>query len=193
MAQGAAHLFAFACIEWRVGRKGFYLVYFGIVATAALVLIPCSPVALLTEAVQTRAGILLSGATVFLLLLCNDKAVFGPWGNSIVTTEPCPLGGLACFITSPARPLKRALNAIADEGQAMDQNQLRRTISLARRAIGLLVLLLFAILNPTVRSFTPNLIRVSAHSGVTVDKGLSVPVHCRVYGKYCVGKFLGGM
>ncbi|BCF92487.1 MULTISPECIES: NRAMP family divalent metal transporter [Paraburkholderia] len=63
--------------------KGFYLVYFGIVAAAAgLVLIPGSPLGLLTEAVQTLAGVLLPSATVFLLLLCNDRAVLGPWVNS---------------------------------------------------------------------------------------------------------------
>jgi Mn2+/Fe2+ NRAMP family transporter len=63
--------------------KGFYLVYFGIVAlAAALVLMPGSPLGLLTEAVQTLAGVLLPSATVFLLLLCNDKAVLGPWVNS---------------------------------------------------------------------------------------------------------------
>jgi NRAMP (natural resistance-associated macrophage protein)-like metal ion transporter len=63
--------------------KGFYLVYFGVIAAAAaLVLIPNSPLGLLTEAVQTLAGVLLPSATVFLLLLCNDKAVLGPWVNS---------------------------------------------------------------------------------------------------------------
>jgi Mn2+/Fe2+ NRAMP family transporter len=63
--------------------KGFYFVYFGIVAAAAaIVLIPGSPLGLLTEAVQTLAGVLLPSATVFLLLLCNDKAVLGPWVNS---------------------------------------------------------------------------------------------------------------
>jgi hypothetical protein len=31
--------------------------------------------------VQTLAGVLLPSATVFLLLLCNDKAVLGPWVN----------------------------------------------------------------------------------------------------------------
>ncbi len=37
--------------------KGFYLVYFGIIAAAAaVVLIPGSPLGLLTEAVQTLAG-----------------------------------------------------------------------------------------------------------------------------------------
>jgi len=62
--------------------KGFYFVYFAIVAlSAALVLIPGSPLGLLTLAVQTLAGIVLPSATVFLLLLCNDKAVLGPWVN----------------------------------------------------------------------------------------------------------------
>ena len=31
---------------------------------------------------QTLAGVLLPSATVFLLLLCNDKDVLGPWVNS---------------------------------------------------------------------------------------------------------------
>lgn len=63
--------------------KGFYVVYFAIIAVAAvLVLIPGAPLGLLTEAVQTLAGVLLPSATVFLLLLCNDKAVLGPWVNS---------------------------------------------------------------------------------------------------------------
>ena len=63
--------------------KGFYLVYFGLIAvSAALVIIPGTPLGLLTNAVQTLAGVLLPSATVFLLLLCNDKAVLGPWVNS---------------------------------------------------------------------------------------------------------------
>jgi len=37
---------------------------------------------LLTNLVQTLAGVLLPSATVFLLLLCNDRAVLGPWINS---------------------------------------------------------------------------------------------------------------
>jgi Mn2+/Fe2+ NRAMP family transporter len=65
---------------------GFYLVYAGLIAVAAtLVLIPGSPLGLLTEAVQTLAGVLLPSATVFLLLLCNDRAVLGPWVNGRVT------------------------------------------------------------------------------------------------------------
>ena len=63
--------------------KGFYAVYFGLIAvSAALVLAPGTPLGLLTNAVQTLAGVLLPGATVFLLLLCNDKAVLGPWVNT---------------------------------------------------------------------------------------------------------------
>jgi Mn2+/Fe2+ NRAMP family transporter len=63
--------------------KGFYAVYFAlIVISAAVVLTPGAPLGLLTNAVQTLAGVLLPSATVFLLLLCNDKAVLGPWANS---------------------------------------------------------------------------------------------------------------
>jgi Mn2+/Fe2+ NRAMP family transporter len=63
--------------------KGFYAVYCGLVIiAAALVLTPGAPLGLLTNAVQTLAGVLLPSATVFLLLLCNDKDVLGPWTNS---------------------------------------------------------------------------------------------------------------
>ena len=63
--------------------KGFYGVYFAlIVIAAALVLTPGTPLGLLTNAVQTLAGVLLPSATVFLLLLCNDADVLGPWANS---------------------------------------------------------------------------------------------------------------
>ncbi|POA99082.1 manganese transporter [Chromobacterium sinusclupearum] len=62
--------------------RAFYLVYFLLIAgAAALVLIPGVPLGLLTNAVQTLAGVLLPSASVFLLLLCNDKEVLGPWVN----------------------------------------------------------------------------------------------------------------
>ena len=62
--------------------KGFYGVYCALILIAAvLVLTPGTPLGLLTNAVQTLAGVLLPSATVFLLLLCNDKAVLGPWVN----------------------------------------------------------------------------------------------------------------
>jgi len=62
--------------------KAFYAVYGGLVVlAAALVLTPGAPLGLLTNAVQALAGVLLPSATVFLLLLCNDPAVLGPWVN----------------------------------------------------------------------------------------------------------------
>jgi Mn2+/Fe2+ NRAMP family transporter len=63
--------------------KFFYGLYFClIVAAAALVLTPRVPLGLLTNAVQTLAGVLLPSASVFLLLLCNDEKILGPWVNS---------------------------------------------------------------------------------------------------------------
>jgi Mn2+/Fe2+ NRAMP family transporter len=60
----------------------FYGSYAGMVVLAgAIVLIPNAPLGLLTFAVQALAGILLPSATVFLVLLCNDRAVLGPWVN----------------------------------------------------------------------------------------------------------------
>jgi len=62
--------------------RGFYFVYAGLIAASAtIVLIPGSPLGLITLAVQTLAGVLLPSATVFLLLLCNDAEVLGPWVN----------------------------------------------------------------------------------------------------------------
>ncbi|HEV3172717.1 MAG TPA: divalent metal cation transporter [Actinocrinis sp.] len=62
--------------------KGFYAVYALLIGGAAtLVLIPGSPLGLLTQGVQVLAGVLLPSASVFLLLLCNDRDVLGPWVN----------------------------------------------------------------------------------------------------------------
>jgi hypothetical protein len=67
--------------HWRDARF-FYGTYVTmLVAAGAIVLIPHTPLGLLTTAVQALAGILLPSATVFLLLLCNDQAVLGPWVN----------------------------------------------------------------------------------------------------------------
>lgn len=62
--------------------KQFYLSYTAMVAVAAaIVLIPGAPLGLITTAVQALAGLLLPSASVFLLLLCNDREVLGPWVN----------------------------------------------------------------------------------------------------------------
>ncbi|WP_137816703.1 NRAMP family divalent metal transporter [Gandjariella thermophila] len=62
--------------------KGFYAIFAGLLLVAAIIVVtPGSPLGLLTEGVQTLAGVLLPSATVFLLLLCNDREVLGPWVN----------------------------------------------------------------------------------------------------------------
>src|ERR1700678_1201199 len=62
--------------------KGFYAIYGVLIAVAAtIVLIPGVPLGVIIEGVQALAGVLLPAATVFLLLLCNDRAVLGPWVN----------------------------------------------------------------------------------------------------------------
>jgi Mn2+/Fe2+ NRAMP family transporter len=53
-----------------------------VMAAAGIVLIPGAPLGLITTSVQALAGVLLPSATVFLLLLCNDREVLGPWANA---------------------------------------------------------------------------------------------------------------
>ncbi len=67
--------------SWREA-KFFYGTFTAMVILAAvIVIIPGAPLGLITTSVQALAGILLPSATVFLLLLCNDKEVLGPWVN----------------------------------------------------------------------------------------------------------------
>jgi len=63
--------------------KLFYASFSAMVlAAAGIVLIPDAPLGLITTSVQALAGVLLPSATVFLLLLCNDREVLGPWSNA---------------------------------------------------------------------------------------------------------------
>ncbi len=69
--------------SWR-DAKFFYGAFTAMVVVAAgIVLIPGAPLGLITTGVQALAGVLLPSATVFLLLLCNDKQVLGPWVNRL--------------------------------------------------------------------------------------------------------------
>ncbi len=62
--------------------KKFYASYTAmIVAAAVITLLPGAPLGLITTSVQALAGMLLPSASVFLLLLCNDREVLGPWVN----------------------------------------------------------------------------------------------------------------
>jgi Mn2+/Fe2+ NRAMP family transporter len=77
--------------------KGFYGVYVGLIGVAAgIVLIPNAPLGLITNGVQAMAGVLLPSASVYLLLLCNDREVLGPWANGRRTNmfTTCVLGVL---------------------------------------------------------------------------------------------------
>jgi len=61
---------------------GFYAVFIVLImAAAAIVLIPGAPLGVIVEAVQALCGILLPMTTLFLLMLCNDREVLGPWTN----------------------------------------------------------------------------------------------------------------
>ncbi|HVA22093.1 MAG TPA: NRAMP family divalent metal transporter [Candidatus Micrarchaeia archaeon] len=63
--------------------KVFYGSYTAMVLVAAgVTLVPRAPLGVMTTAVQALAGVLLPSATVFLLLLCNDREVLGPWVNA---------------------------------------------------------------------------------------------------------------
>jgi Mn2+/Fe2+ NRAMP family transporter len=64
--------------------KFFYGSFTAIVAAAAgIVLVPGAPLGVITVAVQALAGVLLPSASVFLLLLCNDREILGPWVNRL--------------------------------------------------------------------------------------------------------------
>jgi NRAMP (natural resistance-associated macrophage protein)-like metal ion transporter len=68
--------------SWR-DAKFFYGAFSGMVILAAGLVIssPAKDLGVITTSVQALAGVLLPSATVFLLLLCNDKEVLGPWVN----------------------------------------------------------------------------------------------------------------
>ncbi|MBV9606306.1 MAG: divalent metal cation transporter [Solirubrobacterales bacterium] len=76
-----------------------------VILAAGIVLIPGAPLGTITTAVQALAGVLLPSATVFLLLLCNDKAVLGPW------TNPTWLNALASAIVGVLVILSAILTA----------------------------------------------------------------------------------
>jgi Mn2+/Fe2+ NRAMP family transporter len=86
--------------------KVFYALFAAmIVGAAAIVLIPGAPLGVITLAVQALAGVLLPSASVFLLLLCNDREVLGPWRN------PGWLNAIACVIVATLALLSLILMA----------------------------------------------------------------------------------
>lgn len=67
--------------RWREARFFYGSFALLVLVAVVIVLIPATPLGIVTTAVQALAGVLLPSATVFLLLLCNDRAVLGPWVN----------------------------------------------------------------------------------------------------------------
>lgn len=62
--------------------KGFYFGFLALLGAAGVVaIIPHAPLGLITLAVQAICGLMLPSTTIIVLLLCNDRAVMGPWTN----------------------------------------------------------------------------------------------------------------
>jgi Mn2+/Fe2+ NRAMP family transporter len=76
---GASHSLNRGPLDAKLFYASFTLM---VMAAAGIVLIPGAPLGLITTSVQALAGVLLPSATVFLLLLCNDREVLGPWVNA---------------------------------------------------------------------------------------------------------------
>src|ERR1019366_5753790 len=76
---GAKHSLNRGPLDAKLFYASFALMVMG---AAGIVLIPGAPLGLITTSVQALAGVLLPSATVFLLLLCNDREVLGPWVNA---------------------------------------------------------------------------------------------------------------
>lgn len=71
-------------LHWKITEAPlFYGSYAAILAvSAAVAFSPDAVLGLITQGVQALAGVLLPSATVFLVLLCNDRPVLGPWVNT---------------------------------------------------------------------------------------------------------------
>ncbi len=72
-------------LHWKITEAPlFYGGYAVLLAvSAAVAFSPDHVLGLVTQGVQALAGVLLPSATVFLVLLCNDRAVLGPWVNTV--------------------------------------------------------------------------------------------------------------
>ncbi|WP_082946820.1 NRAMP family divalent metal transporter [Mycobacterium sp. ACS4054] len=78
-AMGKRHSLHWKIREAPVFYGGYALL---LAVSAAVAFSPDHVLGLVTQGVQALAGVLLPSATVFLVLLCNDRAVLGPWVNS---------------------------------------------------------------------------------------------------------------
>jgi Mn2+/Fe2+ NRAMP family transporter len=71
-------------LHWKITEAplfyGTYAALLGI--SAGVAFCPDHVLGLITQGVQALGGVLLPSATVFLVLLCNDRPVLGPWVNT---------------------------------------------------------------------------------------------------------------
>jgi hypothetical protein len=73
-------------LHWKISEAPvFYVGYAILIAIAAAITMfsDANVQGLITQGVQALAGVLLPSATVFLVLLCNDRPVLGPWVNTV--------------------------------------------------------------------------------------------------------------
>jgi Mn2+/Fe2+ NRAMP family transporter len=72
-------------LHWKITEAPLFYAGYAVLLTvsAAVSFSPDPVLGLLTQGVQALAGVLLPSATVFLVLLCNDKPVLGPWVNTV--------------------------------------------------------------------------------------------------------------
>ena len=71
-------------LHWKISEAPLFYVGYAVLLgiAAAVAFSPDHVLGLLTQGVQALAGVLLPSATVFLVLLCNDRGVLGPWVNT---------------------------------------------------------------------------------------------------------------
>jgi NRAMP (natural resistance-associated macrophage protein)-like metal ion transporter len=73
-------------LHWKVTEAPlFYLGYAVLIGISSAIMLTSDAhlQGLITQGVQALAGVLLPSATVFLILLSNDKPVLGPWVNTV--------------------------------------------------------------------------------------------------------------
>ena len=72
-------------LHWKISEAPLFYGGYGLLlaASGAVAFSPDHILGLVTQGVQALAGVLLPSATVFLVLLCNDRAVLGPWVNTV--------------------------------------------------------------------------------------------------------------
>jgi hypothetical protein len=71
-------------LHWKITEAPLFYGSYGalLAVSAGVAFSPDHVLGLITQGVQALAGVLLPSATVFLVLLCNDRPVMGPWVNS---------------------------------------------------------------------------------------------------------------